>query len=243
MPTHEYAYGLAPATYVCQTADYVVLLDVASDRYLAITPDDARLLHAFVKGWPAPQSGAPTEQIPGDNPLILEKLLEQGLITVDRRTAKSATPVQIEPPQAALIDGYEDVPAPFWIADLLRVAHAAAATRILLRVAGLAPMIDRIRRIRSPERRRRHGPATFAQQRTLVARYVRIRPFVFTTHKECMLDSLVMCEFLASRGLFPHCVFGVRSSPFAAHCWVQQDGYVFNDTPEYVSKFTPILII
>jgi hypothetical protein len=35
----------------------------------------------------------------------------------------------------------------------------------------------------------------------------------------------------------------VQTKPFAAHCWVQQGDVVFNDTPEHVRRYTPILAV
>jgi hypothetical protein len=35
----------------------------------------------------------------------------------------------------------------------------------------------------------------------------------------------------------------VKTDPFYAHCWVQQGSFVFNDTPDYIRGFSPILVV
>jgi hypothetical protein len=35
-------------------------------------------------------------------------------------------------------------------------------------------------------------------------------------------------------------VFGVRTHPFEAHCWLEKDRVILDDTVEHVRWFTPI---
>jgi hypothetical protein len=51
----------------------------------------------------------------------------------------------------------------------------------------------------------------------------------------------LLLEFLAARGLAADWVFGVRTWPFSAHCWVQAGGIVLNDTVERVAPYRQIL--
>ncbi len=70
-----------------------------------------------------------------------------------------------------------------------------------------------------------------------------MRVFLFTSKSECLFDSLTLLNFLARYGIFPDWVFGVQARPFAAHCWVQLDEIVFNDTVEHVGGYTPIMTV
>jgi hypothetical protein len=79
--------------------------------------------------------------------------------------------------------------------------------------------------------------------RTLVAAFLHLRPLFYTVHNACLLDSVTLLRFLAGYGVFPDWVFGVKTEPFHAHCWVQQGGYVFNDSPDCVGEFAPILVV
>jgi hypothetical protein len=38
-------------------------------------------------------------------------------------------------------------------------------------------------------------------------------------------------------------MIGVTAIPFAAHSWVQEDRFVFDESPEEVCFFTPILAV
>jgi hypothetical protein len=233
-------YYLAPHVFMCETRDYPVLLDLKSDRYVAISSEDVPRLSRLVNGWPSTQTPAIHNESVAADQLITE-LLARGLLTQDGSQGKSATAVYLEPPQRSLIDGYEEIRAAVGLRDIAIVARSVMLTKALLRFTDLASVVARVKRIsqRALQRQR----SSEEMDKALGATYAHIRPLVFTSRKECMLDSFVMSEFLAARGSFAHCVFGVRSSPFAAHCWLQRDGIVFNDTPDYVSKFTPIMVV
>jgi len=71
--------------------------------------------------------------------------------------------------------------------------------------------------------------------------YSYCRPLMFTSRDRCLLDALTLMYFLIGRGIRATWVFGVRLEPFRAHCWVQHDNIVLNDTPEHVAAFTPIM--
>jgi hypothetical protein len=79
--------------------------------------------------------------------------------------------------------------------------------------------------------------------RQLVESFIRFRVFAFSSRNECLFDSLALLEFLARYDIHPDWIFGVQTRPFAAHCWVQSDDVVFNDTVENVSVYTPIMVV
>ena len=66
---------------------------------------------------------------------------------------------------------------------------------------------------------------------------------LFGAQDACLFDSLALMRFLSYYVIFPTCVIGVQTGPFGAHCWVQHDAVVFNDAPEYVRRYTPILTV
>jgi len=59
----------------------------------------------------------------------------------------------------------------------------------------------------------------------------------------CLYDSLALMLYLAYFSVFPNWVFGVRSNPFMAHCWVQYGRTVLNGTDEEARSYTPIMIV
>src|SRR6185437_1323487 len=101
--------------------------------------------------------------------------------------------------------------------------------------------------VRRVERRRarRSGVARYSVERTrsLIEGFRYLKPFIFSARERCLFESLVIIDFLAHHGVFANWVFGVRTAPFAAHCWVQQGEYLLNDSFEHVRSYTPIMSI
>jgi hypothetical protein len=123
-----------------------------------------------------------------------------------------------------------------------RIVAAYVRARIMLRMLSLHSIVQVTTR-RKRARGRRHDAFDFIKARALLDIYLRLRPFLLTAKNQCLLDSLVLVEFLAAYDLFPLWVVGVRTGPFGAHSWVQQDGTAFNASAEYSRSFSPILAV
>ena len=83
-----------------------------------------------------------------------------------------------------------------------------------------------------------------ADPRRIAARasaYRRILPFL-PFEGLCLQRAWQLRELLASDGLAVDWVFGVRTWPFFAHCWLQHDDRVVADRIERVRAFTPIAV-
>lgn len=74
----------------------------------------------------------------------------------------------------------------------------------------------------------------------LVGTARRARPWV-PFEGECLQRSFQLRRFLGSRGAAVDWVFGVRTWPFAAHCWLQAGDLVVGDRLDRVGRFTPIM--
>ncbi|WP_415013983.1 lasso peptide biosynthesis B2 protein [Brevundimonas sp.] len=59
----------------------------------------------------------------------------------------------------------------------------------------------------------------------------------------CLRRSALLAAFLRRRGLRARWVFGVRTWPFAAHCWLQAGDICLNDDVERLAAYTPILAV
>jgi hypothetical protein len=77
----------------------------------------------------------------------------------------------------------------------------------------------------------------------LVAAFAFLRPYFFAAKDACLFDALALSEFLAAYRIHPRWVFGVQARPFAAHCWLQLNGVVLNDTLDHVRRYAPIMIV
>ena len=124
---------------------------------------------------------------------------------------------------------------------LLACARAALA----LRLWSLEHIIASVHRRKAISQQR---DITFdrAGNSGLVAVFNRLSPLIFSSQDNRdagLFSSLALIEFLALHKSFPTWVWGVTRGPSCTHCWVQQEGWVFNGAVEYVLRFTPILAV
>src|SRR5688572_7726771 len=91
MDTLSDRYFLAMHAHVCVLRERIIVLDVATGKYLSLDAASARSLRRHVSGWPELEAVR-------ENPAALELLLKQGLITRDPSAGKPANPVRINPP-------------------------------------------------------------------------------------------------------------------------------------------------
>ncbi len=59
----------------------------------------------------------------------------------------------------------------------------------------------------------------------------------------CLHRAFLLVRYLARKNIRADWVFGVRTWPFAAHCWVQIGDTIVADRLSRVSGFTPILVV
>jgi Transglutaminase-like superfamily len=227
-------YALADQVFVCLNGDHVVMLDLRADRYWTVEAARTAGLAAIVPGWPEAVSvdGPQTRQQLSE---IIAVLCGRGVLTGDIAHGKAASPVVAQPARAQLSQGALSAGglwAPF--------AKSALFAKFAMRLCSLEGIIRRVQR-RKPAMRR--AGFDLDQAGSLVEAFIRHRIFLFSFANECLFDSLALLEFLARHDIYPDWVFGVQTRPFAAHCWVQHEGVVFNDTVEHVSSFTPIMIV
>lgn len=239
-------YLLAPHVYLCITDDHGVLLDLKRDKYVGIALSQMSVLAKRVQGWPSKLVPAAAESNERSDSL-LARMLAEGMLTTDAAQGKAAEPVEMPLPQGTLetlgVMGtslFEFRPA-ITSRHFILFLRASIAARMALRWRPIAAVIAKVN-----SRKLRHRPAgnlDLEASRKLVAAFVYLRPLLFRTRDACLADSLSLVNFLSYHGIFPTLVFGVQTGPFAAHCWVQEGSLVFNDTPDHVRRFTPILAI
>lgn len=59
----------------------------------------------------------------------------------------------------------------------------------------------------------------------------------------CLSVSVALMSALLARSISASLVIGIRTSPFAAHCWVQIGDQLVNERPENVLHYQPILVV
>ena len=60
---------------------------------------------------------------------------------------------------------------------------------------------------------------------------------------ECLFRAFLLLAYLRLEGRHATWVFGVRTYPFQAHCWLQVGDMVLNDAVERICGYTPIFAV
>jgi hypothetical protein len=245
-------YMLARHVFVCVQGEHVVFLDVRNDRYFALESARTAGLGYLVRGWPVlaalgvdsalHDAGATalalSEQVNRSALSGVVSLLLQKSILVPEADGKPAAATVAEPLRGDLTAEALDEPPRFVPRLFLRFVSSAIRARLLLKHRAFEAVVARVR-----DRNKVTAVHSETELLRLIASYATLRPFFFTAKDACLFDALSLCEFLAAYHLYPKWVFGVQSRPFAAHCWLQLDGIVLNDTVDHVKRYTPIMVV
>ena len=240
-------FFLASHVFICRGKRHWVILDVNRDKYLCIDRRQFEALGPSLKGWEASTSpftspsGLDTAPIPEDAVALSRGLFDLGILS-DRAThAKDACPTAYRLPTEAT-DPDSPVrsrrsPGAHAISFFSSCARASRELR-------QQPFQLTVEAVRARKSRNASGAVgvDFERARSLVLVFERLRLFYPRSYL-CLFDSLALIHFLARYAVYPDWVFGVNADPFEAHCWVQADHVVLNDTLARVTGFTPIMVV
>jgi Transglutaminase-like superfamily len=208
-------YMLRPHVRACVDGDHVVFLDLRGDRYSSVPMQLAPAIVELGLTQGGANSAARLEEL---------KLIAPAELTVRSIAPRSRSPTRILEPLASA-----NVSAAVGASILAACAWAGwmLARRRLDRALNCLGAMKRTRRVEV-------GAATDA-----LAQFEAIRPW-FPRERVCLFDSLALARFLISQGFRPEIVLGVRTQPFAAHCWIELDGALVGDRSDHCTSFTPI---
>ncbi len=235
-------YSLARHVFVCRNEDYVIVLDVHEDRYFSLDAGRTAALAPFLPGWPASQTDPGADTGPSVEE-VAAPLLAQGWLLEDDAAGRAATPASIVAPHIELLSGLEDSRPKVGFSDALAFFVASVRARLLMHTGSFERIVQRVAARKAAALARGVRGVDVERARELMALFGYLRAFLFSHREDCLRDSFAVLEFMAGYGIFPDWVFGARARPFAAHCWVQYEGVVFNDTAERAGGFTPILVV
>jgi Transglutaminase-like superfamily len=235
-------YGLARHVFVCRDEEFIVVLDLKQDRYFALEAAKTAPLGAVLPGWPAPPPPQGTVSSAKAAEEVAAPLVRRGWLLEGSAGSKEATPVVAPTPETELIRTTDVSRAQLGVRTVIAFVVASVLAKFVLRFWRFERVIQRVA-ARKARRTDRGPPLDLERVRRLVDAFDRLRVFLFSSREECLHDSLAVVEFLARHGVFPTWVFGVRARPFIAHCWVQSEGAVCNDTVEHVSTYVPIMVV
>jgi hypothetical protein len=218
-------------------------MDLERDKYVAVVPADR--LAIWVRGWPV---GA---QQPGDSPHnadagadeLVAQMLAHGMLVSDPHVGKPAVPVSAARAARSLVEFDLDARPRTGTTLLWRFGRSYLQAQLSLKLRPIQAIVETIRDRKTARAARGLGEADPVRLRALVSAFTRLRPLFYTLRSACLLDSLTMVHFLGAEGIHPDWVFGVKTEPFDAHCWVQHGEVVLNDAPDRVRQYSPILIV
>lgn len=219
-------YALRPGLHFCLSEGRVVLLDLDADRYFALSDP---VNNAFIA---LANEGAETTGLASLAPLIKRRILVRADRDDEQLTIKyaEAPTSELDRPRS---------PAPMALVGAALVSEAAAAWQT--RKKPLMSIVTDIQRMRTSLDR--HPKRRAAPELGLLVAASFRTDYLISRSDYCLRRSVALIYLMARYRMFPSLVIGVRARPFAAHCWVQVDGMILNDSFDRVRTYSPILVV
>lgn len=207
-------FGPAPHIKLAIVDGDLVLFDISQDAYLAVSRDDAANAICALQG--------------GDhcvNDPVLAELLAQQLfleakqpwIASIHRHPQALPPASAPCRQLRLLFPFVRAAIGSWFA--LRKADSRWVSR---------PNFSGTDRAISTE-----------QMAGIMSQFEAWRILVPGSGR-CLVQSMILMRFLALLQIRAEWVFGVRTHPFEAHCWVEWRSYILNDSADHAGWYTAI---
>jgi hypothetical protein len=236
-------YLLAPHVYPCVSGQHVVLMDLERDKYVAVIP--AHRLARWVRGWPVGtvRTTDSPHNAEDDADSLVSQMLAHGMLVTDPHLGKPAVPVSTARPTRSLVEFDLDTRSQASVAQLWRFGRSCLHAQLSLKLRPIQSIVEAVRDRKGRQAASREQNADPIRLRALVSAFTRLRPLFYTLRSACLLDSLTLLHFLAAEDIHPEWVFGVKTEPFDAHCWVQHGEAVLNDVPDRVRQYSPILVV
>lgn len=234
-------YFLSRDSYICFDHRYCVILDVQSDKYMAIARQTMEHLAPCLSGWPTEPTLNSTTPVSSEMASIADELLHRGTLTDQPDRGKPFRTQDIPRVFNSLLADCKSPPFRSTVPYAGAIVHSALSARYRLSRHSLLSTINAII-TRRESRDHSSKQIDLPRARFLVEAFNRWL-VLHSRPNACLLDSLSLLLFLARFEIFPFWVFGVISEPFHAHCWLQCGNTVFNDCMAHVSQYTPIMLV
>lgn len=204
---------LAPTVHAVKSGDDLILLDLETDDYILI-PE------------------CPTVQVIGADlraPMdLLLDLAANELLQSDGPASDRPEPPPL--PRHALYQTGSQHPTLGDVASFASIWIGAATRKPALRTLA--------KRFAEREGCRDDLPAVAARVET----FRQLLPFAPSVGA-CLFQTELLLRFLNAANLDADWVFGVRTWPFMAHCWLQIGDHCVSQNPETLTMYRPIIVI
>jgi Transglutaminase-like superfamily len=240
-PLPNERYTLAANTFACVHGKHVVILDLTRDRYLQLDRRYTGQLVHRIHRWPSQDVTLNVNQESHSAAIdqSVADLLSFGVITDNQTPPSEVQPRPICTPEVDLVE-IQAIKPKHYSAAIIRCYWASVIARRKLRGLPLISVLNQVTDIR----RRKVGTSLDLQEISgVVNGFLSLRPFLRSAKDACLFESLSLLICLSMYNVSANWVFGVKTEPFFAHCWLQKDNVVINDMVDNVRQFTPIMII
>lgn len=208
-------YELNDGVGLALVDQHPIFLDLNTDRYLSLSPDDASVLL---------RAGPATRVSPLFSGLKSIGLVKNGPSGL--RPCQIAVATRSAPPRKAHFGSLSLL--------LLRLICARLDQRALLKRVTDLKKAGTIAQTKNRD-------CALSLLGSVETEAKACRTLLSSTDK-CLPYAFAISTHLRRRGVDAKLVFGVRL-PFAAHAWVQVDDIVVGDRPDRILAFTPILVV
>lgn len=212
----EHTVYLAPHIHLARCHDDIVVLDVGADAY-SLLNDAAPLIRL------GPDPGRITV-----GPDVHEDLLALGLLAAHPDARR---------PIPNLGGDIRAEAGPLPRRRLAAAALDSVASSLVFARTPFAGLVRIAAGRRQPDR-----PVSDDDIARSVGAFLAIHPWI-PFEGDCLQRGFRLHHHLHRSGIAARWVFGVRTWPFLAHCWVQVGDRVVGDTQERVGAFSPILAV
>lgn len=217
---------IGPRARAALIDDRLVLLDIAAGDYLVLTATETAMWRALTELSAERRVGALAGQFEAPAALIAADLAQFEKMCLARGYLVARPLPPGGPPRAGDRDSLSALRAWLW---MFRVSGALRRS--------FQEAYDKCQRLRRPREPRPPGLLQEAESAFLRAENF----FIFRkAPKDCLPRSLSLYAFLTSAGFDVTHVIGVSRFPFEAHAWVEGDGRVLLDRPDWVRTYAPL---
>ncbi len=242
-PGNIVRYFVARRAYICQVRRHCIILDVHNNQYLCIPLKDFAALGPLIHGWRdnTHDVASPTRGHCEDVQGLKDQLLAKGVLCESREAGRELSESPITRPISVLDVEHVSVPM---TRQMLHAPSFFLACTMADRWLRQRTFESTLQSARALKARHAHHAECFDFQRAriLVATFHTLRLW-YPRACICLFDSLALLGFLSLHGVYPRWTFGVMADPFQAHCWLQEESVLFNDTLARVSAYTPIMMV
>jgi Transglutaminase-like superfamily len=230
------AYATPAGIHARRIGDAWVFLDVARDRYVCLTGEPARRYTELIDA-PA------TSRLSHATSAFAQRLTAKGLLTTGTGAHDIGTDQDAIAFRGALNDAYAPQDEIVYLSDIARFMREFLACCQLRhpKKRCLSKIIEQVKALKATAQG--YPKETLRSAASLTRSFQKIVPWFYSAHDACFFSSMLLMRFLARSGVSADWVFGVRMSPFRAHCWVAHDGLILNEDSFVVAGFDPILVV